>query len=312
MRALILTASFHAALAGAAIAETPKRFFPEALQQDGRITLSPGFSPDGRTIYFAQSECSPIWECPQTLKRSTLGDKGWSAPAAVDLGAEARADWPAVSPDGSTLIFSWSATRPDLATLDIAENFDLYTLDLTTDGAMPRPIDTGDINRPRAGGLKTLRYMHNEAYPSLTRSGALYFMTERPDGVGERDIYVARMRADGSYGTATPVAGPINSPQRDDGVWVNADETIMLLTYNARGGEGGADLFVSFRGDGQWSEPVNLGAPVNSPAEEFGARLTPDGKTIIFTSDRPDDGNEDRILQVYAAPIDIDTYRPGK
>jgi Tol biopolymer transport system component len=306
LRALFLAAIFGPlALSVSAESTAPIRLAPDQLQQDGRITLSPGFSPDGQTIYFAQSECSPIWECPQTLKRAVRTDAGWSTPEPVSLPREGRVDWPSVSPDGRQLIFSWSADRPELSTLDIRENFDLYTLDLTDDAAAPVPISTGDINRPRAGTLKTLRYMHNETLPSLTKSGSLYFMTERPDGIGERDIYIARTNTDGRFSTAVPVSAPINSAERDDGVWVDADETIMLLSYPNRGGEGGADIFVSLNSADGWTAPRNLGDTINSPYQDFGARLSPDKSQIVFTSDRPFDGQSAGLLQVWTAPFHI-------
>lgn len=291
----------------AAVAET-RRFAPEQLLQEGRVTLTPGFSPDGNTIYFAQSACSPIWQCPQILKVSSKTATGWSEPANVKLPAEGRADWPSVSPDGSTLVFSWSAVREELSSLDIRENFDLYTLDLNDENAVPVPFVSGDINRPRAGALKTLRYMHNEAYASLTNSGALYFMTERPDGIGERDIYVSRRGDNDTRQVAVPVTGPINSAERDDGVWVNADETLMLLTYGNRGGQGGTDLFISRMTSTGWSKPVNLGADINTPYAEFGAKLTPGGQQIVFTSDRPFADQPQGLLQVWVADFDIDQW----
>lgn len=292
-------------LAGMALAEPthPERLAPKQLAQDGRVTLSPGFSPDGNTIYFAQSACSPIWKCPQTLKRAERAGAGWTAVVDVVLPREGRVDWPSVSPDGNTLFFSWSAERPELANLDISENFDLYTLDLTDPNATPVPITSGDINRPRAGSLKRLRFMHNETLPSLTAAGVLYFMTERPDGLGERDIYVAQPDGTGHFSTAVPLPPPVNSSGRDDGVWVDASGTVMLLSYPDRGGEGGADIFLSRRGVNGWSKPSNLGPRINSPYAEFGARLTPDGTQIVFTSDRPFAGQAAGLLQVWIAPF---------
>lgn len=51
----------------AAALPKPTLFLPDVLKPAGRITLTPGFSPDGGTMYFAQTECTPIWECPQRL-----------------------------------------------------------------------------------------------------------------------------------------------------------------------------------------------------------------------------------------------------
>lgn len=309
-RSAILFALLVGAPSSACAAEDePRRFAPEQLEQDGKVTLSPGFSPDGQTIYFAQSDCTPIWECPQRLKRARRTATGWTTPEDVPLPREGRVDWPTVTPDGKTLLFSWSAKRDEFADLDIYENFDLYALDLTDPDAVPVPLASGDINRPRAGSLKKLRFMHNETLPSLTRAGTLYFMTERPDGIGERDIYVARPGQNGLFETAVPLPAPINTSDRDDGVWVDADERVMLLSYPNRGGEGGAEIFISFKTADGWSEPQNAGARINSSYAEFGARLTPDKTEIVFTSDRPYEGQGAGILQVWSAPFDLSDYQ---
>jgi sugar lactone lactonase YvrE len=94
MRPALVLALLACGLANAA----PQRFAPEQPQRDGRVTLTPAFSPDGNTIYFAQSECTPIWECPQRLKRSRRTADGWSTPERVPLPAEGRVDYPSVTP----------------------------------------------------------------------------------------------------------------------------------------------------------------------------------------------------------------------
>ncbi len=292
-------------ISSASIAE---RFAPYELQQNGKITLTPVFTPDGQQIFFAQSECSPIWECPQRLKTSYLTDSGWSAPKLVKLPTEDRVDWPNITPDGKTLIFSWAAKRPEYENLDIDTNFDLYQLDLTKSDAQPIPFKDADINRPRSGKVKTLRYVHNESYPSITLNGDLYFMTERLDGIGERDIYFAKKNQLGNFETARPLPFPINSENRDDGVWVNPTGNLMLLTYDYRGGLGSGDIFVSIKQGGEWQIPVNAGPTINSNFADFGAKLNHDETKIVFTSNRPVEGQQERILQVWVADFDKNLY----
>ncbi len=291
-------------LAPAVLAQQPQRFAPKALGQDGRITLTPAFTPDGRTIYFAQSECSPIWECPQTLKTSTFGPAGWSTPEPVKLPRLGRADWPSVSPDGSLLLFSCAVPRERHRGKDVDTDFDLYTLELNDPGAKPVPLDEPDINRIRGGKVRTLRYVNNETAPSLTEDGDLYFWTERLDGVGDRDVYVARADGAGGFLKPEPLPAPINSPGNDAGAWVSPDGQLMLVNYSDRGGSGGTDIFASTRTGDQWSKPANLGETVNSGYEDFSARLTPDGRTLVFTSDRPLRGQAQGILQVWAIDVD--------
>jgi len=294
-------------------ADGPQRFFPDDLQQAGRVSLAPGFSPDGNTLYFAQSEGSPIWKYPQRLKVSTRTYHGWSTPVLVPLPVSPldysppRTDNPSVSPDGKTLLFSWSGARPEYAGRDITENFDLFTLDLTDPDAIPQPIRGANINAVREGAVKRLRYVNNENSPHLTRDGDLYFWTERlenrgPD-TGERDIYIAPSDNKGGFLAARPLSAPINSAGRDAGSFVTPDGRLMLMSYPDRGGEGGDDIFVSTKSDGLWSDPVPLGPEVNSPYADFGARLTPDRQTLVFVSTRPFEGTPEGLLQIWSVPL---------
>lgn len=282
---------------------SPQRFAPDQLQQDGRVTLTPAFSPDGNTIYFAQSDCSPIWECPQRLKRSRRTADGWSAPELVTLPAEGRVDYPSVSPDGRTLLFSWAAARDRLAGAEVDSDFDLYTLDLSNPDAVPRPLDEPDINRIRGGAVLTLRFVNNETAPQLTRDGDLYFWTERLDGPGERDIYVARNDGKGGFEKPEPLPAPINSPLRDTLGWISSDGDLMLLAYSGRRGLGENGIFASWKRDGTWSKPVNLGPTVNSAYSDFAPRLSHDGKTLLFSSTRPFEGQAAGLIQVWAVPV---------
>lgn len=282
---------------------TARRLAPQALRQDGRVTLSPGFSPDGQTMYFTQANCALIWECPQRLMRSALVDGEWQDAQAVPLPFDGRVDWPSVTPDGRTLLFSWATGRDRHLGENVREDFDLYSLDLTREGALPVPLDEPDINRIRGGEVRTLRFVNNETAPVLTRDGDLYFWSERLDGPGERDVYVARRSSDG-FARPVPLPAPINSSKREDGSWVNAAGGLLLFSTPDRGGEGGSDIYCSRRIDGGWSEPVPLGPATNSRFNDFAARLTSDGTRIVFTSDRPASaGAEPGLYQVWEAPV---------
>lgn len=278
-------------------------FAPEDLRQSGRITLSPAFTPDGNTIYFAQADCERIWNCPQLLMRSTRTPLGWSRPREVALPQRARVDWPSVSPDGRTLYFSWAPTRERHSGENVYEDFDLFRLDLTDTGALPQAIDDPDINRIRGGAIRKTRFVNNETAPVLTQAGDLYFWSERLDGAGLRDIYVARNNGAGGFERPEILPAPINNDGENDGSWVSADGHLMLLTTTARGSNAPANLHVSTLEDGRWSTPRPLGASVNTRFSEFAGRITPDGKTLVFTSDRPVAGGDAGLLQVWQIAV---------
>jgi WD40-like Beta Propeller Repeat len=264
----------------------PQLFLPELLESSGKFTLTPGFSPDGRTMVFAQTQCVPIWECPQRLMRMTRDENGWSKPERIGLPDDARVDYPSITPDGRTLLFSWAPNKPIGSSADVSENFDLWMLSLSVAGATPKIIAGPDLNRIRTGKVRTLRFVNNETAPNLTRDGDLYFWSERLDAIGERDVFVARADGRGGFLKPEPLPAPINSPGRDDGAWVSPDGKTMLITYGNRGGCGGNDLFISRRSASGWSQPKNLGCDVNSAADELAGTIMPGSRTLVFASTR--------------------------
>ena len=64
--------------------------------------------------------------------------------------------------------------------------------------------------------------------------------------------------------------------------------SFLLLTATLEGGFGDADLdIVRRRADGTWAPPQNLGPAVNTSLKEFAPGLSPDGRYLFFTSERP-------------------------
>ena len=66
-----------------------------------------------------------------------------------------------------------------------------------------------------------------------------------------------------------------------------ASRHIDSLTYNRIPGMGGLDLFMCRRTDDtSWSEPQNLGYPINTQGDESSLIVSPDGSTAFFSSDK--------------------------
>jgi Tol biopolymer transport system component len=308
MTAAALVAAIPLWAAADPVAEAPtapRLFLPEVLAPVGRITLTPGFSPDGTTVYFAQTECTPIWECPQRLKRIMRVGDGWTAPERVALPQDARVDYPSVTPDGRTLLFSWAAMRPEHPNVKLNDNFDLYRLDLGDPEAVPELLRGPDLNRIREGAVRTLRFVHNETAPILTSAGDLYFWSERLDGMGDRDVYRARPDGAGGFKRPEVLPAPINSAKNDSGAWISPDGQTMLLTYYDRGGCGGSDLFIAHRDGENWTDPVNLGCTINSPFDEYAAAMIPGTRSVVFPSTRPFKGSTKYAVALWIAELPV-------
>jgi len=80
---------------------------------------------------------------------------------------------------------------------------------------------------------------------------------------------------------------PLNSPNNEGAQTLSADGNMMFFTACGRsGGLGSCDIWFSRRINNGWSQPLNIGAPVNTPFWESQPSFSSDGKTLFFVSNR--------------------------
>jgi len=118
---------------------------------------------------------------------------------------------------------------------------------------------------------------------------SLYFSSDRPGGSGQMDMWVAtRPDTASPWGASVNLGPAVNSAAWDLSARESADGLTLLFHSQRSGGLGGEDIWMSTRAtkNAPWGKPVNVGAPVNSGANDGEAVLTPDGLTLFFCSDR--------------------------
>ena len=117
-----------------------------------------------------------------------------------------------------------------------------------------------------------------------------YFLSERPDGHGEADIWVAtRTTIDEAWGTPVNLGSTINTSSYDSGPSISSDGLSLYFTSFLPGGQGEDDLWVTKRTAvfDTWGSPVNLGSTVNGPTWDYDPSISVDGLELYFTSNRP-------------------------
>jgi hypothetical protein len=110
---------------------------------------------------------------------------------------------------------------------------------------------------------------------------ALWFTRNRPSGPGGYDIWMSR-RGPGGWLTAEPVS--FNSPARDFDPAFSADGRHVYFSSDRAGGQGGDDVWRVRATETGFGEPEPLGAAVNSTGNEWAPMLSPDGRTLLFSS----------------------------
>jgi outer membrane protein OmpA-like peptidoglycan-associated protein len=114
----------------------------------------------------------------------------------------------------------------------------------------------------------------------------IFFVSDKPGGYGKRDIYFME-RVKGDWTKPENIGGSINSWSDEDSPFMGLDNSTLYFSSNDSTSMGEFDIFMTVRDEnGIWSEPVNLGYPVNSVGDDIFYTHTADGKKAYFTSFR--------------------------
>jgi len=254
---------------------TTAEIFAPGIVSTGMYTRDVAMTPDGREIYFGvmTGGLSVIME-------TRLGEGGWSEPEVASFSTDSRYFFiePAISPDGEKFYFL-STRLPDGVEPEEGEirswvNQDIWVMDRVGDG-WGEPYNLGPpVNTDAA-----------EFFPSLTHDGTMYFTRGEAQ---ESYIYRSRL-VDGLYLEPERLGVQVNSTASQYNAFIAPDESYLIVCTGGRDDSlGGTDYYVVFRyEDDTWSEPVNLGPEVNTPANgEYSPYVSPDGRFLFFMSSR--------------------------
>lgn len=142
-------------------------------------------------------------------------------------------------------------------------------------------------------GPKINSEMSWEAQPSISSDGqTLYFAKFEKDKTRNIDLYYSTKDATGEWQEAQPMPAPINSDAADKAPFIHPDGKSLYFSSGGHKGEGGLDIYLSTKVDSvNWSNPVNVGLPVNSAGDEHGLLVSTDGKYALYSSNAADGGN---------------------
>ncbi len=148
-----------------------------------------------------------------------------------------------------------------------------------------------------------------ESQPTMAADGmTIYFASSRPGGFGGMDIWKTTMTAEGEFSIPENLGPAVNTPGDDAAPFIHSDGRTLYFASNGRVGFGGYDLYYStLQADGTWSEPVNMGYPLNSPADEINIFINASGTMAYISSDM--DGGYGG-LDLYCFVLD-DALRPN-
>lgn len=208
-------------------------------------------------------------------------------------------NYPALSGDRQSMIFTvkekfysgiyhctkeqdkWST--PKNITLELAIEGEVYSTTLNHDGTQlllfKNDLTTGSIYYSNLvnGKWQPVKKLNNgisskgwETFASFAPNDkSLLFTSNRKGGLGGIDIYMADLMPNGSWGNIRNLSG-INTPYNEESPILSNDGKTLYFASQGHNSMGGFDIFYSKRlSSGEWSTPINMGYPINTPDDEF-------------------------------------------
>ena len=272
----------------------------------------PSITADGLMI--STTVLSPKWmgDAPMQYQEDMYvsywnGSKwSYSEPLPAPMNGYGNEGSQSFSADGRYMFFVQCTNRENVGSCDI-----WYSI--RKGNKWSNPINLGEPANSR----------YWESNPVMSPTGdMIYFTSNRPNGLGGKDIWCVQVYID-DYGylktyNPQPLGKPINTDKDEFAPFIHADNHTLYFSSDGHKGLGGQDIFRSVRNDdGTWSTPENLGYPINTHGDESGFVINGLGNRAYFASDQLE--NNGKKLDIYEIDLPINlqprtrmVYSPGR
>jgi len=255
---------------------------------------APIISGDGSTLIFTSNRS----EDERAIREGTNYEdificrkegSAWGAPKKISSRINQKYNDAAasLSPDGKTLFLYYEEGEGDIY---------ISTFD-GSDWTSPKPL-----------GKNVNTALFWETSASMSADGKkLYFASNRPDGVGELDLYVSEKTANGDWGKAVNMGKTINTPENEDAPFIHPDGVTLYFSSDGHPSLGNADIFVSEFKGGKWVKPENLGWPINTWEYDGFFTISADKKKGFYSTLKEGGQGE---ADIYAITFMEPKYKP--
>ncbi len=236
----------------------------------------PSITADGQTLMFTRQarsgEKNSDYRTPQEdFYLSYLLENRWQKAinAGGPLNTSQNEGAQSLSSNGSYMYFT-SCDRPGGL-----GSCDLYFSSIN-DGKWSVPVNLGS----------PINTSYWESQPSISADGKiLYFSSNRPGGLGGKDLWYSVLNKKNKWSNPVNLGSTINTSGDEMSPFIHFDGKTLYFSSDGRPGMGGFDIYITrMKEDSSWTDPVNLGYPINTYNDEMGLVIESGGEKAYFSS----------------------------
>lgn len=235
----------------------------------------PSITADGSTLIFTRQKLQNenMEPSQEDFYISVFSDNAWqnALNAGAPLNTRQNEGAQSLSSDGRYMYFTACDRQSGMGSCDIYFTY-------LSDGKWSMPFNIGPPVNTRSW----------ESQPSVSSDGkTLFFSSSRPGGIGGKDIWFARQNEKGVWTKPVNPGLTINTAGDEMSPFIHFDGRTLYFSSNGRTGMGGFDIYrTTLRDDSTWTDPRNLGYPINTYNDETGLVISSDGGKAYFSSIR--------------------------
>lgn len=273
------------------IIKTPELFAEGIISTKDNSEFDITFNPDGKIAFFTRRSGND----KQKLWQTTFENGSWTNPIKLPFSTD-RDETPFFSSDGKTLYFGSARPiegRPSKGNFDM----NIWLVEWNNiNWSNPKPLHK-NINAVQIEKEEWPSSNENFIF-SLDNLNFIYTTMLRGEKVIE--IYTTTKKGN-EFSQPKKISGLFKNEKswKYSAVYSPDGQYLLFNSYEAEGGVGGEDIFISKKTANGWTQAKSIGNLVNTKAEESSPRFSPDGKYFFFGREFRQNPKEDGIWSIY-------------